>query len=84
MVMGGALVVFDLDHPDPEVLHGPKPYTERNHDLQHDACGGLDVLVNNAGVSLERSADVRDVPSAVPVDVLRRTDETNVFGAALR
>jgi len=40
--------------------------------------GHLDVLVNNAGVSLERE---RRPPSETPVDVVRRTYETNVFGA---
>jgi NAD(P)-dependent dehydrogenase (short-subunit alcohol dehydrogenase family) len=41
--------------------------------------GRLDILVNNAGVSLERD-DYRGRPSAVPVEVLRRVYETNVFG----
>jgi NAD(P)-dependent dehydrogenase (short-subunit alcohol dehydrogenase family) len=36
----------------------------------------LDVLVNNAGVLLERGAP----PSATPVDLLRQTFETNVHG----
>jgi NAD(P)-dependent dehydrogenase (short-subunit alcohol dehydrogenase family) len=36
----------------------------------------LDVLVNNAGVALDRGMP----PSAVPAEVLRRTCETNVFG----
>jgi NAD(P)-dependent dehydrogenase (short-subunit alcohol dehydrogenase family) len=40
------------------------------------AFGRLDVLVNNAGVALDRGMP----PSAVPLDVLRRTYETNVFG----
>ena len=38
--------------------------------------GRLDVLVNNAGVSL----DAMNAPSTVDVDILRRTYETNVFG----
>jgi hypothetical protein len=33
MVMGGLLVVLDLDHPYPQVLHVAKPYTERSHHL---------------------------------------------------
>src|SRR5690349_2609127 len=37
--------------------------------------GRLDVLVNNAGVALPEGR-----PSEVPVDVLRRVYETNVFG----
>jgi NAD(P)-dependent dehydrogenase (short-subunit alcohol dehydrogenase family) len=36
----------------------------------------LDVLVNNAGVALDRGRQ----PSEVPLDVLRHTYETNVFG----
>ncbi|GAA2617579.1 SDR family NAD(P)-dependent oxidoreductase [Dactylosporangium fulvum] len=36
----------------------------------------LDVLVNNAGILLERGAP----PSATPVDMLRETFEVNVFG----
>jgi NAD(P)-dependent dehydrogenase (short-subunit alcohol dehydrogenase family) len=39
--------------------------------------GHLDVLVNNAGISLDRQRP----PSEITVDVLRRTYETNVFGA---
>jgi len=41
--------------------------------------GRLDVLVNNAGVSLEQD---RPAPSELRVDVLRRIYETNVFGVA--
>jgi NAD(P)-dependent dehydrogenase (short-subunit alcohol dehydrogenase family) len=39
-----------------------------------EAGGGLDVLVNNAGIAGERDG-------AVTADVMRRTFETNVFGA---
>jgi NAD(P)-dependent dehydrogenase (short-subunit alcohol dehydrogenase family) len=37
----------------------------------------LDILVNNAGVLLE--LDYRD-PASVPIDLVRRTYDTNVFG----
>ena len=38
--------------------------------------GGLDVLVNNAGVALDNQA----AASATPLDILKRTYDTNVFG----
>lgn len=40
------------------------------------AFGKLDVLVNNAGVQIENGLK----PSEAPLDVVRRTYETNVFG----
>jgi|SRR5579859_3885772 len=39
--------------------------------------GRLDVLINNAGISI----DARTVPSKLGLDILRRTFETNAFGA---
>ena len=39
-------------------------------------CGRLDVLINNAGIV----NDPRLAPSATPIEHLRRTYETNVFG----
>lgn len=38
--------------------------------------GKLDILVNNAGILLDSALK----PSEVPLDLLRRTYETNVFG----
>lgn len=40
--------------------------------------GHLDVLINNAGVSLESE---RRPPTQTPLDIVRRTYETNLFGA---
>jgi NAD(P)-dependent dehydrogenase (short-subunit alcohol dehydrogenase family) len=47
-----------------------------------EAGGGLDVLVNNAGVQDEMSDDGKVVVGAADLtaDVMRRTFETNVFG----
>ena len=46
-----------------------------------EAGGGLDVLVNNAGVQTELSADGSVIGAAdLTADVMRRTFETNVFG----
>jgi NAD(P)-dependent dehydrogenase (short-subunit alcohol dehydrogenase family) len=42
--------------------------------------GKLDILVNNAGVNLEYGAGV-PTPSQVSLDTLKRTFETNFFGA---
>jgi NAD(P)-dependent dehydrogenase (short-subunit alcohol dehydrogenase family) len=44
--------------------------------LIDEAYGVLDVLVNNAGVRLDNGLE----PSAVPLEMLRATYETNVFG----
>jgi NAD(P)-dependent dehydrogenase (short-subunit alcohol dehydrogenase family) len=41
-----------------------------------DTYGRLDILVNNAGIA----RDAGRLPSALPLDVLRETYETNVFG----
>jgi NAD(P)-dependent dehydrogenase (short-subunit alcohol dehydrogenase family) len=58
-----------------------KPDTiEETRDRIDRQFGRLDILVNNAGVSLEQAPEIRGVPSAVPVEVVRRTFETNVFG----
>ena len=41
--------------------------------------GKVDVLVNNAGISLEVSANIR--PAALELTMLKETFETNLFGA---
>jgi NAD(P)-dependent dehydrogenase (short-subunit alcohol dehydrogenase family) len=58
-----------LDVTDAQTIRAAVQEVER-------AFGRLDVLVNNAGVALDRGMP----PSAVPAEVLRRTYETNVFG----
>jgi NAD(P)-dependent dehydrogenase (short-subunit alcohol dehydrogenase family) len=47
------------------------------HAIERD-CGRLDVVVNNAAVKLERAPSP---PSQCALDTVRRTFETNVFGA---
>jgi NAD(P)-dependent dehydrogenase (short-subunit alcohol dehydrogenase family) len=62
-----------LDITDDESVHAAA--------LLIEAGGGLDVLVNNAGI--EERGDNNSVigPADVTADVLRKTFETNVFGA---
>ncbi|WP_328395760.1 SDR family NAD(P)-dependent oxidoreductase [Nocardia sp. NBC_00416] len=45
-----------------------------------EAGGGLDVLINNAGVQAEMGADTTLGAADLTVDTMRRTFETNVFG----
>lgn len=45
--------------------------------LIRDRFGKLDVLINNAGISIDSGAR----PSQLSIEVLRKTFETNVFGA---
>ncbi len=63
-------VPLPLDVTDADSIRAAAAHVERDH-------GRLDVLVNNAGVALERGI----APSEVPLDLLRRTYEVNVFGA---
>lgn len=58
-----------LDVTDPETIGAAVREVEREF-------GKLDVLINNAGVALDRGMK----PSEVPLAMLRRTYETNVFG----
>jgi NAD(P)-dependent dehydrogenase (short-subunit alcohol dehydrogenase family) len=51
--------------------------TKAVHAIERD-CGRLDVVVNNAAVKLERAPSP---PSQCALDTVRRTFETNVFGA---
>jgi NAD(P)-dependent dehydrogenase (short-subunit alcohol dehydrogenase family) len=60
-----------LDVTDEATIERARRYIEAEF-------GRLDVLVNNAGVSLE---GVRRPPSRTPADVVRRTHEVNVLGA---
>jgi NAD(P)-dependent dehydrogenase (short-subunit alcohol dehydrogenase family) len=60
-----------IDVTDPNTIERAREQIERRF-------GRLDVLVNNAGVSLERD---RRTPSQTPVAVVRDTYETNVLGA---
>jgi NAD(P)-dependent dehydrogenase (short-subunit alcohol dehydrogenase family) len=60
-----------LDVTDAAAIEGARALIDREF-------GRLDVLVNNAGVSLEKE---RRAPSETPLEVVRRTHETNVFGA---
>ena len=58
-----------LDVTDPGTIEAAVRVVEREF-------GRLDVLINNAGVALDRGMK----PSEVPLSVLRATYETNVFG----
>jgi NAD(P)-dependent dehydrogenase (short-subunit alcohol dehydrogenase family) len=62
-----------LDVTDPASVRAAADEVGRRH-------GRLDVLVNNAGILPEATAGAADAP--IDVDLLRRTFETNVFGAA--
>ena len=59
-----------LDLSDRETHQAARRFIEANF-------GRLDILINNAGVAL----DVAQKPSEVDLDTLRRTFDTNFFGA---
>lgn len=60
-----------LDVTDPDTIEQAKATIDEQF-------GRLDVLINNAGVSLERQ---RRPPTETPVDIVRDTFATNFFGA---
>jgi NAD(P)-dependent dehydrogenase (short-subunit alcohol dehydrogenase family) len=61
--------VVPLDVTDPAGIAAAAGWIDATH-------GRLDVLVNNAGIAVDREYR----PSTVPLDALRATYETNVFG----
>jgi len=67
---GADVRVVTLDVTDQQTLDDAASHVDAEF-------GRLDVLVNNAGVSLEQA---RHAPSELGVDMLRRIFETNVFG----
>jgi NAD(P)-dependent dehydrogenase (short-subunit alcohol dehydrogenase family) len=67
---GADVRAVPLDVTDPQTLHRAASVVDAEF-------GRLDVLVNNAGVSLEQH---RPAPSEVAVDLLRRIYDVNVFG----
>jgi NAD(P)-dependent dehydrogenase (short-subunit alcohol dehydrogenase family) len=70
LAAGGADVRFlQLDVTDADSVRRAAAWVEENY-------GRLDVLVNNAGISVENRAPVTEVTAGQ----LRRTYETNVFG----
>jgi NAD(P)-dependent dehydrogenase (short-subunit alcohol dehydrogenase family) len=66
---GGDAVHVPLDVTDPDSVAAAASTVKERY-------GRLDVLVNNAGILLERG----EKPSDLPLDVIRRTYETNVLG----
>jgi NAD(P)-dependent dehydrogenase (short-subunit alcohol dehydrogenase family) len=65
---------------DVEFLHidvDDRTTHETAHRFVESAFGRLDILINNAGIAL----DVRQKPSEIDLETLRRTFETNFFGA---
>jgi NAD(P)-dependent dehydrogenase (short-subunit alcohol dehydrogenase family) len=67
---GGELIFHQLDVADLESIRNLAAYVEDNFMI-------CDVLVNNAGVFLDRGRSVLDVP----LEVLKETVETNFYGA---
>lgn len=57
-----------------DVTHAPS--AKRVHTFIEQEYGRLDILINNAGIMHDATLQ----PSAVPVDTLRETFETNFFG----
>lgn len=68
--IGHKATTVQLDVTDPESVRAAAAWIEKHH-------GGLDVLVNNAGVLPEATNGAADI---VDLDVFRQTYATNVFG----
>jgi NAD(P)-dependent dehydrogenase (short-subunit alcohol dehydrogenase family) len=66
---GITAVPVELDVTDPVSISDAAARIEREY-------GKLDVLINNAGILLERGQK----PSGVPIELLQRVFETNVYG----
>jgi NAD(P)-dependent dehydrogenase (short-subunit alcohol dehydrogenase family) len=61
-----------LDVDDPKTHESAAKYIEATY-------GKLDILVNNAGILLETPSNGASAASKTPVDILRKTFETNFF-----
>jgi NAD(P)-dependent dehydrogenase (short-subunit alcohol dehydrogenase family) len=67
---GFSVDTHQLDVTDPTSISAIKEYILRQY-------GRLDVLINNAGVHLDKGESVLEVP----LDIVRQTFEINLFGA---
>jgi NAD(P)-dependent dehydrogenase (short-subunit alcohol dehydrogenase family) len=77
----GEAALIDLQKPDRDIRLVELDVTDdtsRNRAFNqiHSESGKLDILINNAGIAIDRSA-----PSEAPLESQRKTFETNFFGA---